>query len=122
MPELEPGESGVTIPTPHHAIPVPCVPTITLFFHARGLGYAWYRRCSLPRKKTEKTYKIWKKGKIIVSSTPGKFAGIVTQKIFGRLDCWSGKRALKKNRVFFHTWEDAIASGMRPCKHCKPVP
>ena len=76
----------------------------------------------LGRRSKRKRYKIWKSGGIVLSTKPGVYAGIVTQKIFGRLDCWSGKRALKKNRVFFHTWKDAIAAGMRTCKHCKPVP
>ncbi len=67
-----------------------------------------------------KLYKILKKGKIVESPYPGRYAGITTRKIFGRLDCSSGKRALKKNRVFFHFWEDAVAAGYRPCKKCKP--
>jgi methylphosphotriester-DNA--protein-cysteine methyltransferase len=69
-----------------------------------------------------KLYKIRKPDRFILSKTPGKFAGIVTQGIFGRLDCSSGKRAHRQNRVFFHTWKDAVAAGMRPCKHCKPEP
>lgn len=70
----------------------------------------------------KKLYKIWKNGKVVLSKKPGKYAGIVTQGIFGRLTCWSGKRAFKKNRIFFHTWKEAFQAGMRPCKHCKPEP
>ncbi len=69
-----------------------------------------------------KTYRVFKDGRLVFSRVPGRYAGIVTQKIFGRLDCWSGKRALKKNRVFFLTWEDAVAAGYRPCKVCRPSP
>ena len=67
-----------------------------------------------------KQYKIWKHGKIIETPYPGLYAGITTQKIFGRLTCGSGKRAKKENRIFFHTWEDALEAGFRPCKNCRP--
>lgn len=67
-----------------------------------------------------KQYKVWKHGKIVTTPYPGRYAGITTQKIFGRLTCGSGKRAKKENRIFFHTWEDAVKAGHRPCKLCKP--
>lgn len=46
------------------------------------------------------------------------FAGNVQLKIYGRLTCASGKRMLKKNRVFFVDEHEAIAQGYRPCAHC----
>jgi methylphosphotriester-DNA--protein-cysteine methyltransferase len=46
------------------------------------------------------------------------YAGNVHLKIFGRLDCRSGKRMRKENRVFFETQEEAITLGFRPCGHC----
>lgn len=67
-----------------------------------------------------KQYKVWKHGEIIETPYPGQYAGITTQKIFGRLTCGSGKRAKKENRIFFRIWEDAIGAGYRPCKVCKP--
>ncbi len=67
-----------------------------------------------------KLYKVWKKGKIVLTPFPGRYAGIKTVKIFGRLDCKSGMRAKKENRIFFYFWEDAIKAGYRPCKKCKP--
>ncbi len=67
-----------------------------------------------------KLYRVWIRGQLLEVPFPGHYAGIKTQKVFGRLDCWSGKRALKKNRVFFLFWEDAVEAGYRPCKHCKP--
>ena len=71
----------------------------------------------------EKIYRVLKDGKIIESKIPGKYAGHRPEKIFGRLDCPSGLRKMRKeNRVFFLTWEDAIAAGYRPCKICKPTP
>ena len=39
-------------------------------------------------------------------------------KIYGTLSCKSGKRMLKKNRVFFESEEEARAHGFRPCGHC----
>lgn len=70
---------------------------------------------------SKKYYKIMKEGKIINSSIPGNYAGHLGLKIFGRLDCWSGKLMKKSNRVFFHTVEDAIQQGYRPCKNCRPL-
>lgn len=69
-----------------------------------------------------KRYKVLKDGKIVESAVPGTFAGWKRGKIFGRLDCRSGKRMKKENRVFLLTWEDAVAAGYRPCMVCKPAP
>jgi len=38
--------------------------------------------------------------------------------IYGRLDCLSGKRMKKENRVFFTSEKEAIENGFRPCGHC----
>ncbi len=46
------------------------------------------------------------------------YAGNQKLKIYGRLDCASGKRMLKANRVFFQDENEAIAHGYRPCGHC----
>jgi len=69
-----------------------------------------------------KEYKLLKDGKTVISRIPGKYAGYKRGKIFGRLDCKSGMRMRKENRVFFLTWDDAIGEGYRPCKNCKPTP
>ena len=45
-------------------------------------------------------------------------AGNVRLRIYGKLHCNSGKRMLRKNRVFFHSTADAIENGFRPCGHC----
>lgn len=66
-------------------------------------------------------YKILKEGKTILSEIPGTYAGWRPGKIFGRLDCKSGMRMKKESRVFFHTLEDAVIQGYRPCKNCKPL-
>ncbi len=68
-----------------------------------------------------KLYKILKEGEIIESPIPGEYAGYKKGKIFGRLDCKTGMRMKKENRVFFHTLEDAVREGYRPCMSCKPI-
>lgn len=70
----------------------------------------------------ERRYKVLKGGEVIKSKVPGRYAGWRPGKIFGRLDCKSGMRMKKENRVFFLTWKDAMAEGYRPCKKCKPTP
>ena len=39
-------------------------------------------------------------------------------KIFGLLNCVSGKKMKKENRVFFFSENEAIVNGYRPCGHC----
>ncbi|RAW02642.1 Ada metal-binding domain-containing protein [Pseudochryseolinea flava] len=46
------------------------------------------------------------------------FAGHAKLKIFGRLNCRSGKRMNKVHRVFFRSEGEAIAADFRPCGHC----
>ena len=67
-------------------------------------------------------YRTLKNGQITESDVQGRFAGWKPGKIFGRLDCRSGLRMKRENRVFFLTWQDAINEGYRPCKKCKPAP
>jgi hypothetical protein len=45
-------------------------------------------------------------------------AGNKKLKIYGSLDCRSGKRMKKMNRVFFKSQKEAIHLGYRPCGHC----
>ncbi|WP_073061087.1 Ada metal-binding domain-containing protein [Fodinibius roseus] len=45
-------------------------------------------------------------------------AGNRNLKIYGQLDCSSGKRMKAENRVFFRNREGAIRQGYRPCGHC----
>ena len=47
-----------------------------------------------------------------------KWAGNQRLKIYGTLECWSGKRMLRHNRVFFTSEDEALAAGYRACKHC----
>ncbi|MBX2942420.1 MAG: metal-binding protein [Cyclobacteriaceae bacterium] len=39
-------------------------------------------------------------------------------KIYGLLNCKSGKRMHQRNRVFFANKKEAIQAGYRPCGHC----
>lgn len=39
-------------------------------------------------------------------------------KIYGILDCRSGRRMKRTNRVFFVSETTAIIAGYRPCGHC----
>ncbi|MCF8325264.1 MAG: metal-binding protein [Leadbetterella sp.] len=39
-------------------------------------------------------------------------------KIYGKLNCKSGKRMKKQNRVFFSSEQEAIDHNFRPCGHC----
>ena len=48
-------------------------------------------------------------------------AGNVRLRIYGRLGCSTGKRMLRKNRVFFQSRADAIENGFRPCGHCMKI-
>jgi len=49
------------------------------------------------------------------------FAGNTRLKIYGLLNCSSGKRMKKENRVFFSSTAEAIVNGYRPCGHCMPA-
>ena len=75
----------------------------------------------MARRGRAQKYKIFKAGQMVLSPIPGKFGGCRPSKIFGRLDCKSGMRMRKENRVFFLSAEDAVAQGYRPCKNCKPL-
>ncbi len=68
-----------------------------------------------------KLYKILKDGETVESSEPGEYVGYKREEIFGTLDCKSGMLMKKESRVFFHTLEDAVREGYRPCKSCRPL-
>ena len=56
--------------------------------------------------------------KLLVDNGDILFGGNAQLKIYGRLNCKSGKRLKVKNRVFFATEQEAIKMGYRPCGHC----
>src|SRR5690554_6119498 len=47
-----------------------------------------------------------------------RFAGNRKLKIYGTLQCSSGKRMKSENRVFFSHEREAAKEGYRPCRHC----
>jgi methylphosphotriester-DNA--protein-cysteine methyltransferase len=47
-----------------------------------------------------------------------RFAGNKNLKIYGLLQCRSGKRMKRENRVFFATEKEALQNNFRPCGHC----
>lgn len=46
------------------------------------------------------------------------FGGNRKLRIYGTLQCTSGKRMKREIRVFFATESEAIQDGYRPCGHC----
>ena len=49
------------------------------------------------------------------------FGGNRKLKIYGTLQCKSGKRMKPENRVFFASENEAIKAGYRPCGHCMKI-
>ena len=49
------------------------------------------------------------------------FGGNARGKIYGKLNCWSGKKMKRVNRVFFESERDAIDNGYTACGHCMRV-
>lgn len=47
--------------------------------------------------------------------------GNLKQKIYGHLNCKSGKRMKRENRIFFTSVKEAIKNNFRPCGHCMRV-
>jgi methylphosphotriester-DNA--protein-cysteine methyltransferase len=56
--------------------------------------------------------------KILLNKGDIAFAGNRKLKIYGTLNCSSGKRMKVGNRVFFKSEAEAIECGYRPCGHC----
>lgn len=57
--------------------------------------------------------------------TPGRLGGHRRGRIYGRLDCPSALRAIRRggyvaNRVFFADEATAVGAGYRPCAVCLP--
>jgi hypothetical protein len=47
-----------------------------------------------------------------------RLGGNLKLKIYGTINCASGKRMKTENRVFFQDETEAITNGFRPCGHC----
>jgi len=55
---------------------------------------------------------------LLVQSGHIRLGGNKRLKIYGTLQCTSGKRLSINNRVFFATATEAQSAGYRPCGHC----
>ncbi len=55
-----------------------------------------------------------------VNATNAAYMGNSRVKVFHRLECKFHKKALRKNRIYFSSREEAINAGYRPCRTCKP--
>lgn len=49
------------------------------------------------------------------------FGGNRKLKIYGTLQCKSGKRMKRENRIFLASESEAIKNGFRPCGHCMKI-
>lgn len=47
--------------------------------------------------------------------------GNKNQSVYGKLNCKSGKRMKRENRVFFSTEKEALKNNFRPCGHCMKI-
>jgi hypothetical protein len=56
--------------------------------------------------------------KLLIDEKLVQFGGNAKLKIYGTLDCKSGKRMKPENRVFFESIAEATRLGYRPCGHC----
>ena len=56
--------------------------------------------------------------KCLINKGDIQFGGNAHLKIYGTLNCKSGKRLKIKNRVFFKTEQEALEMSYRPCGHC----
>ena len=77
-----------------------------------------------PNLATRKYRLLGANGRARQSAIKGLFGGNTRMKIYGRLDCPSALRAIKRGptyaryRVFFADEAGAIAAGFRPCGVC----
>ncbi len=66
----------------------------------------------------ETFFKRTRRLKILIDKGEVQLAGNSKLKIYGKLNCSSGKRMKTKNRVFFGSETEAKSMGYRPCGHC----
>lgn len=56
--------------------------------------------------------------KALINAGKISVGGNLKLKIYGKLNCSSGKRMKFENRIFFTDEREAIEQGYRPCGHC----
>ena len=54
----------------------------------------------------------------LIASGHIRYGGNSRLRIYGRLDCASGKRMKRRRRVFFASEDEARRAGFRPCGNC----
>jgi methylphosphotriester-DNA--protein-cysteine methyltransferase len=64
------------------------------------------------------TFKRSRRLKELLNKDEVQLAGNRKLKIYGTLNCSSGKRMKTGNRVFFESEAEAKSMGYRPCGHC----
>jgi hypothetical protein len=64
------------------------------------------------------TFKRSRRLKELLNKGELQLAGNRKLKIYGTLNCSSGKRMKISNRVFFESEAEVEAMGYRPCAHC----
>jgi methylphosphotriester-DNA--protein-cysteine methyltransferase len=69
-------------------------------------------------KLGETPFKRTRQLKILIDKSEVQVAGNSKLKIYGKLNCSSGKRMKTENRVFFRSETEAKSMGYRPCGHC----
>ena len=69
-------------------------------------------------KLGETLFKRTRQLKILIDKGEVQLAGNSKLKIYGKLNCSSGKRMKTENRVFFGSETEAKSMGYRPCGHC----
>jgi methylphosphotriester-DNA--protein-cysteine methyltransferase len=57
---------------------------------------------------------------LLIKTGKIQIADYQQHKIYGTLDCSSGKRMKIENRVFFANEQEALSDGYRPCGRCMP--
>ena len=62
-----------------------------------------------------------RKLKMLINAGEVRLAGNSKLRIYGTLNCPSGKRMKVQNRVFFKSVTAAEQAGYRPCGHCMRV-
>ena len=53
-----------------------------------------------------------------ISANKISYGGNIKLKIYGRLNCKSGMRMKRENRIFFTSKKEARKNNFRPCGHC----
>ena len=64
------------------------------------------------------TFGRFRRLKMLIDRGEVQLAGNRNLKIYGKLNCASGKRMKSANRVFFFSASEAESIGYRPCGHC----